>query len=353
MFSNSSPLNWHNTLKRLKKDDDLGRSAHSLNHVIVKRRPATLYIAQAMRDVVKDVDKPHKEVPGVKKLVKEAGAKGGSDVIADGTASSQAIGTHLQADAAESRVGSASYISSVRPGDLSTADLLTPGYKDPVKELARSIKSSKRPVAVAHNASAPDMSFYTAQSGSQQDTPTKSATRQLFSESVHLPASQVAAVNNHSKVGRAKGAATDSSIKPVSKRATPARGAGGKFLKRIEGAAGRTAVVKEALQTPGEKPKRKRAPRSAKKADALAVAVPSDYVPPAPPKGLNLTAGDRPRAIPKPPASQAPSAPAAPEAAPASPTHDYHSFRKANAGKGMTPKRMAEAWKAWKDAHPK
>jgi hypothetical protein len=204
MFSNSSPLNWHNTLKRLKKDDDFGRSPHSLNAVIVKRRPATLYIAQAMRNIIKDVDKHHKEVPGIKKLIKEAGAKSGSEVIADGTA-----GTQLSRDDA--------HIPS-RPGDLSVSDLKTPGktpdepkpqYNDPVKALAESIKSSRR--------SALSDSFHTAKS----DTPTKSATRQLFSDSTHLPASQVAAVNKRTRVVKAKGAVMDTAMKPLAKRGDP------------------------------------------------------------------------------------------------------------------------------------
>ena len=358
-------MNWHNTLKRLKKDDDFGRSPHSLNHVIVKRKPATLYMAQAMRDIVKDVDKPHKEVPGIKKLVKEAGAKGGSDVIAEGTASS-ASGTHLQSSGAESRVGSASHISSVRPGDLSVDDLKSPGaaiaqhtaVRSHVKKSGASSRAQDL-VSQSHLAA----SFQTAKSTASSSA-TKDATRKLFSESVHLPAAQVSAVNNKSRVGRAKGAAADSAVKPLAKRATPARGAGGKWLKREGGgASARTAVVKDALQSPGEKPKRKRAPKSAQKAEALAQPAPSEFVPPAPPKGLNLKrasagVGPRPRrALPKPPVASppapAPPEPAAPEEAPASPKHDYHSFRKANAGKGMTPKRMAEAWKAWKDAHPK
>lgn len=259
MFSNSSPLNWHNTLKRLKKDDEIGRSPHSLNRLIVKRRPASLYIAHATRDIVKEVDKVHKEVPGIKKLIKEAGAKGGSDIIADGTAPSTASGTHISN--VESREGSASFISS-RPGDLSASmletptqekPLVTPKYKDPVREAARTLKASRSKASTVANALAtPDArSFHTARSGSPEQTPssaTKQATRQLFSETTNLPASQVAAVNNRSRVGRAKGARIDSAVKPLSKRPTPARGAGGKFLKReIGGAVGRTAVVKDAM----------------------------------------------------------------------------------------------------------
>jgi len=329
MFSNNSPLNWHNTLKRLKKDDNFGRSPHSLNHVIVKRKPATLYMAQATRDIVKDVDKVHKEVPGVKKLIKEAGAKGGSDVIADGTATSSANGTHIG-----SREGSASFISSersastTRTGDLRVEDL-SHSSTDPVRALARTIRATPRRSAHQPPPSAMDGSFHTAHSGSSSSasSATKDATRKLFSESVHLPASQVSAVNNRSKISRAKGASTDSAIKPLSKRATPARGAGGKFLKRAEGgAAGRTAVVKEALKTPGEKPKRRRAPKSAQTAeDNHSVHSNEGFKPKT--RKISAQVGPKPRrraAKPEPPApappTPAPATPAAP-ASPGAPTH--------------------------------
>ena len=397
-------MNWHNTLKRLKKNDDIGRSPHSLNRLIVKRKPATLYMAQATRDIVKDIDKVHKEVPGVKKLVKGAGASGGSDIIADGTATSSASGTGI-----DSRVGSASHISSVgststaKPGDLTVDELrtpksnlktsrdsfhartrtsqvsagaATPEYNDPVKAAARTIKASPR-----RSASAMDASFHTAQSGSSStaSSATKNATKQLFTSlsasalASALPAAQVAAINKRSKVGRAKGAASDGPIKPLPKRQTPARGAGGRFLKREGGGTiGRTAVTSKAMGAPGEMPKRRRAPKSTQKADNPSIQSTDGYIPPAPKtKGLNMaSAGVGPKTpktrrvqarnmappapTPAPPApapappTPAPPTPAAP--APVSPALNWQQFKKANAGKGFTPKRMSEAYKAHKNA---
>jgi hypothetical protein len=327
MFSNSSPLNWHNTLKRLKKDDDFGRSPHSLNYAIVKRRPASLYIAHATRDIVKEVDKVHKEVPGMKKLIKEAGAKGGSDIIADGTATSSASGTHISN--VESREGSASFISS-RPGDLTVSMLPTPTPQKPRTQenppvTPRYIPPHRRSKAstVASAVATPDAgSFHTARSGSPQETPssaTKQATRQLFSETTNLPASQVSAVNNRSRVGRAKGARIDSAVKPLSKRPTPARGAGGKFLKREGGGAvGRSAVVKDAMGVPGPKPKRKRSPKATNIAgDATSVQSNNSFKPEQiKARGLNLAArgvGPQPRRR----ITKAPAPPAGPPPAPA------------------------------------
>ena len=286
MFANSSPLNWHNTLKRLKKDDDFGRSPHSLNHLIVKKRPNTIYIAQATKDLVKSVDKPHRIVPGIKKLVQQSGAKGDSEIIDDASGTSTA---------------------EHKPGDLRVEDLeATPGLSashktkqtaDPAFSTATQdtdLFADLFETAISDGETAPKKASdgETTPKKEKKESATKSATRKLFvSQSGHLPAQQVSAINKQSRIGRAKGHAADTPIKPLPKRPIPARGTNGKWLKREAGAeVGRSNVVKEALESV-EKPKRKRAPKSVKKADILAIPLPSEHVPP---KKVSAGVGPKP-----------------------------------------------------------
>ena len=79
MFQNSTPLNWHNSMKKLRRDAQLGHSEHSLNHLIVKRKPASLFVAHALRDITAVVDKKHKDVPGVREAMKNVGATSASE----------------------------------------------------------------------------------------------------------------------------------------------------------------------------------------------------------------------------------------------------------------------------------
>jgi hypothetical protein len=287
--------------------------------LIVKKRPQSLYIAQATKNLVKSVDKPHKIVPGIKEQVKQSGAKGGSEVINDVTTSTPQSG-HLQVEATSSGHDT---IQS------------TPGRVPTVKEVASMIQSTPRTKNTSDPASqaTPD-TLYTARSGSPSPkTPEKSpetpkevktpktpkpkvsdkpkentiytATRQLMYHS-SKPASRVKSVNKQSPMERAKGPSDMTPVKPLPQRPSPPIEGSRKRLQRKRGAAaGRSNVVVKGLE-PVDKPKRKRNPKSAHKADTLASPLP---VPPKNEIKMRATALDNDANVPVKANVPAPSSP--------------------------------------------
>jgi hypothetical protein len=309
MFTNSSPLNWHNTLKRLRKDDDFGRSPHSLNHLIVKKRPQSLYIAQATKNLVKSVDKLHKIVPGIKEQVKQSGAKGGSEVINDATASTPQSGD-LQGEATNGRDTilstphtrkTADPASQATPPDtLYTARSGSPSPRTPEESPPKeSPKTPEKPPKTPPKES--------PKPKESDENTIKTATRQLMYPSSNIkPAKRVKSVNKQSPMERAKGPSYVTPVKPLPQRPSPPIEGSGKRLQRKRGAAtGRSNVVVKALE-PVDKPKRKRNPKSAHKADTLASPLP---VPPKNEIKMRATALDNDANVPVKANVPAPSSP--------------------------------------------
>ena len=99
MFSNSTPLNWHSTLKRLRKEGDMGQLGRDMGilpgrrtftsqlmGMTTKHRP-TQVISEAAAPLEKSVNKLHKVNKKLQKVVKKAGAsKEDAPVPTDSTA---------------------------------------------------------------------------------------------------------------------------------------------------------------------------------------------------------------------------------------------------------------------------
>ena len=92
-MSNSSPLNWHSTLRRLKRDGNMGDLGRQLGipgrngtleaMIATKRRP-THFLSNINDIEVAVVDKPHKPNKKAGKAIKTAGASGeNSEIVAD------------------------------------------------------------------------------------------------------------------------------------------------------------------------------------------------------------------------------------------------------------------------------
>jgi len=86
MFSNSTPLNWHSTLRRLRKEGDMGQLGRDMGilpgrktftsqlmGMVTKHRP-TQVISEAAAPLEKSVNKLHKVNKRLQKVVKKAGA---------------------------------------------------------------------------------------------------------------------------------------------------------------------------------------------------------------------------------------------------------------------------------------
>ena len=363
MFSNSSPLNWHSTLRRLKKENGMGMLGKELGlknktlSAFVGDKTTTPVIAKATQNEVKKVVKVHKPD---KKLKKQIAVSGSSE---EGV-----IGEAVGSPSAE--LGLTSPPASTTPPGMSLKDATpreTPANADEgdeefeafIKEEERrsptksSVKAPPKTPAPSTPAENLELSFHTARSSAETPaktpakTPanTKTATAQIFNSPAtplgkghggqSKPARRVAAkLMSPTSVKKLAGEEIAVKKRPEIKQRPPKRRA--KLLSEILPKQRKAPLKQRPMPDPNalvpERKKRDYQKRGNK----------NDRVSEISERQAKLVAATHLEEIAK--AQPAPVA--------ESPAHDWHSFRKAHTGNKWTPKKMGAEWKAWKQAHP-
>ena len=266
MFANSSPLNWHSTLRRLKKEGNMGdlgkelgvipgkKSLENMLNGAVKSRPSHI-IKVATNPAKKVVDNVHKPNKRVKKVVQQAGATdGGSEIVQEATQPTltQTNSPNPVSEASPRHDTPAHPFSKEEDDDLS--DLEGGKYKSSNEELSDMEAGFQSPKTKSKK-----KEWHTAKSATPQSTELKSVTRQLFSSS---PAEQPL---EPLKVG--KSPVRRGKSEPTTPKAVVALA--GAISPKGKGVGIRKAqsiIAQNVLNTPiAQKVSKPRAPRSAKK----------------------------------------------------------------------------------------
>ena len=387
MFSSTSPLNWHSTLRRLKKEGGMGMLGKELGlknktlSAFVGDKTITPVLAKATQNVVKKVAKVHKPDEKLKKQIASSGSSSEEKGVI-----SEAVGS----PAAE--VGLASPSPSSPPG-MSVKDATprkTPANADEgdeefeafIKEEERrsptksSVKAPPKTPAPSTPAENLELSFHTARSSAETPaktpakTPanTKTATAQIFNSPAtplgkghggqSKPARRVAAkLMSPTSVKKLAGEEIAVKKRPVIKQRPPRRG---KLLREMLPKPKKAPLKDLPMIDPkaivGERRKREYQKRGNKNDRVSEISDRQAKLAAANHMAEIAKAQPPPVAEPSPakpsPAKPSPAKPVEEPPAPASPVYDYHSFRKANAGNKWTPKKMGAQWQAWKQAHP-
>jgi hypothetical protein len=182
MFSNSSPLNWHSTLRRLKKENGMGMLGKELGlknktlSAFVGDKTTTPVIAKATQNIVKKVAKVHKPDEKLKKQIAASGSSEEKGVI------SEAVGSPV------AELGLTSPQASTPPGmSTSEATPRTPSVEDVLAHAHSMPKTAQKSPAPTRAPSTPkktsppkttlspdlDLSFHTARSSGTPATPAK------------------------------------------------------------------------------------------------------------------------------------------------------------------------------------
>ena len=358
MFSNSSPLNWHSTLRRLKKENGMGALGKELGlknktlSAFVGDKTTTPVIAKATQNEVKKVLKEHKPSKKLKKQIASSGSTGEEGGV---------IGEAVGSPAAELGFASPSTppgmsTSDASPRETPSVEAPTPAKKPPTKKAVPST-----PHHVVTDPAELAM-FYTPRGESPVSTPakkeipatpvtppktsnTKTATSQIFSSPAtplgkghggqSKPARRVAAsLMTPKSVKKLAGEDIEAKKRPEIKQRPPKRRA--KLLSEILPKQRKAPLKQRPMPDPNalvpERKKRDYQKRGNK----------NDRVSEISERQAKLVAATHLEEIAK--AQPAPVA--------ESPAHDWHSFRKAHTGNKWTPKKMGAEWKAWKQAHP-
>jgi hypothetical protein len=399
MFSNSSPLNWHSTLRRLKKEDGMGALGKELGlknktlSAFVGDKTTTPVIAKATQNEVKKVAKEHKPDKKLKKQIAASGSSEENGVIGEAVGSPAA---ELGLTSPQASTPPGMNTSEATPRTPSVEEVLAHAHskpktaqKSPAPTRAPSTpKKTSPPKTTAPSSTDLDLSFHTARSSGTPATPaktpaqtpaqtpakaptrtpanTKTATMQIFNNPAaplgsvrgkqSKPARGVAAKLMAPKsVKKLGGEQIEQKKRPeIKPRTAKRRGMLGQLVGQLKEMLKQKKKPLKDLPMPdpnavvGERRKRDYQKRGNKNDRVSEISDRQAKLAAA--KHMDEIAAKEPVA--PSPAKPSPAKPVEEPPAPPSPVYNYNTFRKAHAGNKWTPKRMGEQWKAWKQAHP-
>ena len=183
MFSNSSPLNWHSTLRRLKKEDGMGALGKELGlknktlSAFVGDKTTTPVIAKATQNEVKKVAKEHKPDKKLKKQIAASGSSEEEGVIGEAIGSPVA---ELGLTSPQAGTPPGMSTSEATPRTPSVEDVLAHAHSKPKTEKSpaptrapSTPKKTSPPKTTAPSSPDLDLSFHTARSSGTPATPAK------------------------------------------------------------------------------------------------------------------------------------------------------------------------------------